>query len=51
MRIILEIPDGAVCAVLTYVETTKFGAQLASSTLDTADLRDGNTIKLPRQEE
>lgn len=52
MRITLEIPDGAVCAILTYVESTKFGSMhLASSTLDTEDLRDGNEIKLPRREE
>lgn len=51
MRITLEIPDGAVCAILTNVESKKTGMQLASSTLDTADLRDGNKIKLPRREE
>lgn len=51
MRITLEIPDGAVCAVLACVETTERGMQLASYTLGTEDLRDGNKIKLPRREE
>lgn len=51
MRITLEIPNGAVCAVLACVESTARGMQLASYTLGSEDLRDGNNIKLPRQED
>ena len=51
MKIILEIPDGAIAGFLNCVEVTNCGMQLASYRLDSDDFKDGNCIKLPREQQ
>lgn len=50
MKIILEIPDGTIAGFLNCIEVTNCGMQLASYQLDSDDLKDGNCIKLPREQ-
>lgn len=49
MKITLEIPDGTLCAFLDSVVNTDTGLMLFSHQLGGNDLKDGNTIKLPRE--
>jgi hypothetical protein len=51
MKITLEINDGAICAFLNGVQITATGMEMFSYQLGGDDLKDGNTIKLPRGEE
>lgn len=48
MKITLEIPNGVVCAFMNGVQYTYDGMTMFSWQMDGDDLRDGNTIKLPR---
>lgn len=48
MKIILEIPDGTVCAFWNSLKWTQDGVQMISCQVDSEDLVDGNTVKLPR---
>ena len=51
MKIVLDIPNGVVAGFLTCVEVTDCGMQLASYQLDSDDFKDGNCIKLPREQQ
>lgn len=51
MKIILEIPDGAIAGFLNCIEVADCGMQLASYQLDSDDFKDGNCIKLPRKQQ
>ena len=51
MKITLDIPDGVVLAFLNGVEYARTGMQMFSYQLDSDDLKDGNTVKLPRKQE
>ena len=51
MKITLDIPDGIVAGFFNGVEVTAHGMQLVSYQLSTDDLKDGNTVKLPREQE
>ena len=48
MKITLDIPDGVLLAFLNGVEITATGMQMFSYQLDSDDIQDGNTVKLPR---
>lgn len=48
MKITLDIPDGVFVAFLNGVEITETGMQMFSYQLDSDDIKDGNTVKLPR---
>lgn len=50
MKITLEIPDSVICAFMSGVRYTDDGMAMFSWQMDSDDLRDGNTIKLPREE-
>ncbi len=49
MKITLEIPDGTLCAFFDSVVNTDTGLMMFSHQLGGNDLKDGNTIKLPRE--
>lgn len=49
MKITLEISDDIICGFLNAVEYTAKGMQMVSFQLGSDDLKDGNTIKLPRE--
>ena len=51
MKITLDIPDGIIAGFFNGVEVTAHGMQLVSYQLSTDDLKDGNTVKLPRKQE
>ena len=51
MKITLDIPDGIIAGFFNGVEVTAYGMQLVSYQLSTDDLKDGNTVKLPRKQE
>lgn len=51
MKITLEINDGVICAFLNGVQITATGMKMFSYQLDGDDMKDGNTIKLPRGKE
>lgn len=48
MKVILDIPDGIICGFFNGVEVTENGMQLVSFMLGSDDMKDGKTIKLPR---
>lgn len=48
MKVTLDISDGIICAFLCGVEVTDTGMQMFSYQLDREDLKDGGTVKLPR---
>lgn len=50
MKIILDIPNGAICAFLNGVQTTSTGLEMFSYQLGGDDLKDGKTTKLPRKD-
>lgn len=50
MKITLDIPDGIIAGFFNGVEVTAHGMQLVSYQLSTDDLKDGNTVKLPREQ-
>ena len=49
MKITLDIPDGVILAFLNGVEYTNTGMQMFSYQFGSDDLKDGNTVKLPRE--
>ena len=49
MKITLEITDGTLCAFFNSVVNTNTGLVMYSHQLGSNDLKDGNTIKLPRE--
>ena len=49
MKITLEIPDGTLCAFFDSVVNTDTGLMMFSHQLGGTYLKDGNTIKLPRE--
>lgn len=51
MKITLDIPDGIICCFINGVRSTLDGLQMVSYALGSDDMRDGNTIKLPREQE
>ena len=51
MKIILDIPDGVMCAFLNGVQATNRGMEMFSYQLDGDELVDGKTTKLPREKE
>lgn len=51
MKITLDIPDGIIAGFFNGVEVTAHGMQLVSYQLSTDDLKDGNTVKLPREQD
>lgn len=51
MKITLDIPDGIIAGFFNGVEVTAHGMQLVSYQLSTDDLKDGNIVKLPREQE
>lgn len=48
MKITLDIPDGVFCAFLNGVQLGRTGLEMFSHQLDSEDLVDGKTTKLPR---
>lgn len=51
MKITLDISDGIIAGFFNGVEITGYGMQLVSYQLGSDDLKDGNCVKLPREEE
>lgn len=51
MKITLDIPDGIIAGFFNGVEVTAHSMQLVSYQLSTDDLKDGNIVKLPREQE
>lgn len=52
MKITLDIKDGVLCAILSGVRVGgDTGLEMFSFQLDSYDLKDGNTVKLPREQE
>ena len=51
MKIILDIPDGAICAFLNGVRYTNTRMEMFSYQLGSDDLVDGKETKLPREKE
>ena len=51
MKITLDIPDGIIAGFFKGVEITAHGMQWVSYQLSTDDMTDGNTVKLPREQE
>ncbi len=49
MKITLEINDNTLCAFFDSVVNTDTGLMMFSHQLGGNDLKDGNTIKLPRE--
>ena len=49
MKIILDIPDGAIGAFLNGVQLGKTGLEMFSYQLGSDDLVDGKETKLPRE--
>lgn len=50
MKITLDIPNNTMCAFLNCIEYTSEGLSMRSYSLDGDDMRDGNIIKLPRNQ-
>ena len=50
MKITLDIPDGVIAGFFNGVEYADYSMQLVSYQLDSDDLKDGNCVKLPREE-
>ena len=48
MKIILDIPDGVLCAFMSGVKVGRTGMEMFSWQLDGDDLVDGKETKLPR---
>lgn len=51
MKIVLDIPDGIIAGFFDGVNVTDYSMQLVSYQLDSDDLKDGNCVKLPRNED
>lgn len=51
MKIILDISDSTICAFLNGVKLGETGLEMFSFQLDSDDLVDGKTTKLPRTKE
>lgn len=50
MKITLDIPDGIVAGFFNGVNAAGYIMKLVSYQLDSDDLKDGNCVKLPREE-
>ena len=50
MKITLDIPDGIVAGFFNGVDAAGYIMKLVSYQLDSDDLKDGNCVKLPREE-
>jgi len=48
MKITLDISDSVICAFINGVRVGGTGLEMFSHQLDSDDLVDGNTVKLPR---
>lgn len=48
MKITLEIDEGVLCAFLTGVKVCDTGLEMFAHQIGSDDLKDGNTLKLPR---
>lgn len=46
MKILLDIPDGTICAVLNYLIQTPDGLRMCVNSLQSEELRDGAKIKI-----
>ena len=51
MKITLDIPDGIIAGFFNGVDVAGRGMILKNYQLSTDDLKDGNTVKLPREQE
>lgn len=51
MKITLDISDGMIAGFFNGVEITAHSMQLVSYQLSSDDLKDGNTVQLPRKQE
>lgn len=51
MKVVFEIPDGIIAGFLNCIEVTDCGMQLSSYQFGSDDLKDGNCIKLPREQQ
>lgn len=51
MKITLDISDGMIAGFFNGVEVTAHSMQLVSYQLSSDDLKDGNTVQLPRKQE
>lgn len=51
MKIVLDIPNGIIAGFLNCIEVTDCGMQLVSYQLGSDDLKNGNCIKLPREQQ
>lgn len=51
MKITLDLPDEMVCAFVGFVYYDDYKYSMGVSSLDSADLKDGNVIKIPRKQE
>ena len=50
VKITLDIPDGIIAGFFNVVEAADYSMQLVSYQLGSDDLKDGNCVKLPREE-
>ena len=50
MKITLDIPDTVICAFFSGVRYGNTGMEMFSYQLDSDDLKDGKTTKLPRED-
>ena len=50
MKITLDIPESVIAGFFNVVEVADYSMQLVSYQLDSDDLKDGNCVKLPREE-
>ena len=51
MKITLDLPNDMVCAFVGFVFADGYKYSMGVSSLDSADLKDGNVIKIPRTQE
>lgn len=51
MKIIFELSDNLICGILSGIEYKNGNYTLVSFAIETAELKDGNVITLPRKEE
>lgn len=49
MKVTLEIPNDILCAFLNGVRIGDTGLEMFSYQIGSDDLKDGNTLKLPRE--
>ena len=51
MKVTLDLPNEMVCAFVGFVYFDGYKYSMGVSSLDSADLKDGNVIKIPRKQE